>query len=321
MDLALRFAALVSALAPICLLALFFYARAGGRVSAELIGLGMMFGAISTFFPLGFALLLQLAGWDVSGIGNVYLRGIARAFLMAALPEELAKLCVLLLVVMRHEFCDRPEDVLVGSIAVALGFAACENVFYLFTALENGRLAIIGSARAAITVPMHAIDGVFMGLFVSGLVKSGSPARQILTGLGVVILLHGLYDAPLMIAGNFSNLRTWQELILPGGLLAFFLLFTIVVGALGLRWLRFVTEAMPSSSQDADFWHRLLLSRWLWRVIGVCLLLFGVGAFAYAGWSFAHKDAQGAIFLIHGFVPILFGLAMLRLTPRGAKAA
>jgi RsiW-degrading membrane proteinase PrsW (M82 family) len=86
----------------------------------------------------------------------------------------------------------------VGVVGLSLGFAAFENVMYLFSNVED--FLSVGFTRALFAVPGHFCDGVLMGYYYSK-VRFGSNATtkdQIMV-LGAPIILHGLYDAILFI--------------------------------------------------------------------------------------------------------------------------
>lgn len=113
-----------------------------------------------------------------------------------ALPEELAKFAVLMLYVRRHRAFDEPMDGLVYGAAVALGFAAVENLVYV---VQGG--AHVAVVRARLAVPGHAFDGMTMGaLLAVGLVRPHARGRYALLALLVPVACHTLYDAPMLLA-------------------------------------------------------------------------------------------------------------------------
>ena len=92
---------------------------------------------------------------------------------------------------------------LAGSFC-AMGFAAIENVGYLFDNYEQW--ASIGLLRAFISIPGHFFFAVTMGYFYSN-ATFGDPAkrtRNLLLAVGVPILLHALFDACLMVSDGFG---------------------------------------------------------------------------------------------------------------------
>ncbi|MDD2411572.1 MAG: PrsW family glutamic-type intramembrane protease [Bacteroidales bacterium] len=85
---------------------------------------------------------------------------------------------------------NEPLDGIVYGLAISMGFAAVENIFYVL----NGGVGL-GLLRMFTAVPMHAVCGVVMGYYV-GLAKfSSQGSRKLLsTGLLLAIAIHGLYD-------------------------------------------------------------------------------------------------------------------------------
>jgi hypothetical protein len=123
------------------------------------------------------------------------------AFVIAALCEETAKLAVLLGYSFRHGAFDESMDGIVYGATASLGFAAVENVLYV---LDGGfGLAVV---RGLLSVPGHATYGAVMGYYV-GRARFDPANRWRLVGLGLLaaILLHGLYDFPLMLIGDQAS--------------------------------------------------------------------------------------------------------------------
>lgn len=134
----------------------------------------------------------RFAQMDVD-LGHPWLHGAYSAFLLAAIPEELAKYLFLRRHIRSHH-CDEPMDGLVYGALVSLGFAAVENVFYV---LQCG--VWNGVFRAFTAVPMHASCGALMGLALArGKLQGAGPGRGLLPALAVPIVIHGLYDWPLL---------------------------------------------------------------------------------------------------------------------------
>lgn len=119
------------------------------------------------------------------------------AFMVAAIPEESAKLLVLLSFCARHRAFHHRTDGLVYGVAVALGFAALENVAYLFgpNIPADTDWMVIGMARAFMAVPMHAVVGATMGFFVGvSRAQHDRRCRWLCTAWIVAVALHGSYD-------------------------------------------------------------------------------------------------------------------------------
>lgn len=125
---------------------------------------------------------------------------LSMAFVSAALCEEICKFAFL-----RFGAWNNPEfgyrfDGIVYGVAVAVGFAALENILYVAqggfsTALMRGVLA----------VPLHAFCGVYMGIFFGAAkaaqVRGRSSLGFTFLALFVPMMIHGIYDT-LAFLGN-----------------------------------------------------------------------------------------------------------------------
>jgi RsiW-degrading membrane proteinase PrsW (M82 family) len=146
-----------------------------------------------------------------------------KAFVMAALVEEVAKaLCVRWFVWNRPEFDERMDGITYGTRA-GLGFALFENVIYLLGAKSLGAFIVMFVSRAILAVPGHAIYGGFMGYYAARKRFDGT-GPGLAGGLTFAILLHGLYDGALfVVAATFDDVGPIVLLLLlvPVGVLVF----------------------------------------------------------------------------------------------------
>ena len=137
------------------------------------------------------------------GDGNTVLGKMQHAFFKAAIPEELVKLAMLCLLLWKNRHFDERLDGIIYAVCVGMGFAALENVDYVFT--SGRQWGDVVAARAVLAVPGHYMDAVAMGYFYS--VAKFSPAKgtkrlwQLLLIILVPILLHGAYDTIAMTMG------------------------------------------------------------------------------------------------------------------------
>lgn len=151
-------------------------------------------------------------------------------FLGVALVEEGAKFLVLYAETWKNKAFNYLFDGVVYGVVAALGFATLENIIYVF----QGGLGV-AAMRAILSVPSHAIDGVFMGYFY-GLAKrdemrgnTSGRTTNLALALVVPVLLHGTYDYLLTIEASGA-----------------FLLFEIAVVALAVVHVnRLSKEATP----------------------------------------------------------------------------
>ncbi len=153
-----------------------------------------------------------------------YLYQFLNAFFGVALAEEFFKWVAMLLITKKSKHFNSLFDGIVYAAFVSLGFAALENVLYVF---EGG----IGVAitRMLLSVPAHMFFGVFMGFWYSmwninrksNIYKNELMAKHNLTddsrnpfptkrflalSLWMPVLVHGLYDFLLMTENVFCIL-------------------------------------------------------------------------------------------------------------------
>ena len=116
------------------------------------------------------------------------------AFAVVALMEEGLKYLVLRWYNYPHKEFDEPYDGIMYGVAVSLGFAAIENVLYVFW--SEGEEVETAMLRMFTAVPAHAAFGVLMGYFVgrAKFLEKGKRWLERMKGLGAAILVHGAYD-------------------------------------------------------------------------------------------------------------------------------
>jgi len=192
---------LIISIAPIFIIGLYIYFR--DKYEKEPIGIllrAFLAGCISVI-PI---LLIEIA------LGNFWTNNFANranilatagydAFVVAAFTEELFKFLFFALLIWRNKNFNEKYDGIVYAVFVSLGFAAVENVLYVF---ENG--AGVGILRAFTAVPAHTLFGITMGYFL-GLAKMKELKRKsnIIKAIIFPIILHGIYDFILMSEQTF----------------------------------------------------------------------------------------------------------------------
>lgn len=125
---------------------------------------------------------------------------ISKAFSTAAIPEETAKLFMLWLLLRKNKYFDERMDGIVYAAAVGMGFAATENILYLFSDLNNW--VTVGIVRALISVPGHFFFAVCMGYYYSLAHFKMTPykLKDSICVLLVPVIAHGIFDALLFIS-------------------------------------------------------------------------------------------------------------------------
>lgn len=125
----------------------------------------------------------------------------------SAVVEEFFKWMVIFFTAYKHVEFDEPYDGIVYAVAVSLGFATLENLFYL---IING--LNIAFWRALLPVSSHALFAVWMGYYL-GRAKFSNSRKQERTflwlSIGLPIGLHALYNA------IFLSIQNWIVVIVP----------------------------------------------------------------------------------------------------------
>ena len=192
---------ILAALAPVAWLLWTIYRKDSAKpepttwlVKAFLYGVGSLFLSFAISMPTSVVLGLSV---DNQTYGSP-IEALEDAFLLAAVPEELAKFFMLWLLLKKNPFFDEHFDGIVYAVCVGLGFAGLENVFYLFNGIEDGSWIGIGVTRALFSVPAHYFFAILMGYYYSiyhfGVDRSVKTKTMILIA---PILAHGLFDSIL----------------------------------------------------------------------------------------------------------------------------
>ena len=190
---------LLAALLPIAIL--IFYICYKDKKSPEPISQllkAFFFGILSAPLSFCFSIPFGALGLYPTEATNI-LESISTAFFAAAIPEEIAKFIMLWFLLRRNHYFDEKMDGIVYAVCVSLGFAALENILYLFSNYEE--FLSVGISRALFAVPGHFCFGILMGYYYS-LAKFYSRASMRNKALILIapIIVHGLYDSILFIA-------------------------------------------------------------------------------------------------------------------------
>ncbi|HLH95838.1 MAG TPA: PrsW family glutamic-type intramembrane protease [Xanthobacteraceae bacterium] len=131
--------------------------------------------------------------WGVVSLGFApLLKAAATATFVAAIPEETIKYFILVGAAEPHVDARRRQDLVSLAIAVSLGFATVENLFYV---LAPANWQVIAATRALTAVPGHAADGLTMGaLLTAARVVPRRRSLLAVLALLVPICMHAAYD-------------------------------------------------------------------------------------------------------------------------------
>ena len=147
------------------------------------------------------------------------------AFVVAGCVEEGFKLLFLYWLIWRNRHFDEYFDGIVYAVFVSMGFALVENVMYVFTGGFG-----TGIMRALLSVPAHFLFAVVMGYFFALAKFYKNRTWNMLMAFFVPVLLHGTFDALLMVAEVSEAMQ--------GTYLVAFIVFDIILWKIGKKRMR-----------------------------------------------------------------------------------
>ncbi|MBQ7563609.1 MAG: PrsW family intramembrane metalloprotease [Lachnospiraceae bacterium] len=203
---------------------------------AKLLWKLFLFGALTTVS----AIVVGLTGELVFGFLNpesmLYI--FIDNFLLTALVEETGKYLVLKKLTWKHPAFDYTFDAVMYAVTASLGFATLENIIFL---IDAGFAT--GIIRAVMSVPGHAIYGVFMGYYY-GMAKTADvngdkklAKSYLVKALLIPVLLHGFYDFCI---GSAEY----------GIFLVLLFIFEIILTVVGIRKLRKLSREDTAIRQE-----------------------------------------------------------------------
>ena len=283
--------------------------------------------------PVWIALLLGAASVPLLGVArgpfsailtapdNPWIAQALHSIFGVALPEEAAKILVIVVVSARRRPFSDPMDTVVYGAAAGLGFAAYENLAYLVQHAEMWRA--LAALRSVLTVPFHGALGIIAGAYLA-IARSGTAlgahrhhrdwarisSRMLI--LLAPLLLHAGFDFPLLTLQHEPDIDASARLMLG----AASLLTGLSSIAFAARLVRRVGHHHAPRTELAR--ERLSRLRRMWA-----LLLLGGGA-GFAGLVFVlssihhwlvNPERNAALILIPvGLVSIAIGGALLVVT-------
>ncbi len=143
-----------------------------------------------------------------------FITDILKWFVVIALTEELLKYLAVKLIVLKRQELDEPLDIILYMIVVALGFAALENILYLFSPIDSLSLNNIVKTTISISF-IRFIGATFLHTLCSGILGYFLAVsflylkkRLLLTVMGIftAVFLHGLYNFSIITLDDPLNL-------------------------------------------------------------------------------------------------------------------
>ncbi|MBQ9577087.1 MAG: PrsW family intramembrane metalloprotease, partial [Muribaculaceae bacterium] len=122
---------IVTALLPVLILGWWIYRKDSARPEPpRMLYKAFFYGVGSTFVSLLISTFMGMMGIMVYDLGS-FTGAVSTALFAAALPEEIAKLTMLWLLLRKNSYYDECLDGIVYAACVGLGFAGAENILYL----------------------------------------------------------------------------------------------------------------------------------------------------------------------------------------------
>lgn len=191
----------VIALAVLPALILLFYTYQQDKMQREplkMIGKGFLWGCLSVFCSFFISVPSMNLGLFPTEIHSFW-DAFRTAFFGAAIPEETAKLFCLWMFLRKNPYFDERMDGIVYAVCIGMGFAAFENIEYLFAAGTDW--VTTGVGRSLTAIPGHFGFAVIMGYFFSlnHFDRYRAPGAAVKMWL-YPVLAHGIYDTVAMMA-------------------------------------------------------------------------------------------------------------------------
>lgn len=150
-------------------------------------------------------------------------------FFIIAGSEEILKFLVVKLGVFGSWALDEPLDIMLYMVVAALGFAAVENILYLFSPIDNVSLGVIVQTAATITF-IRFVGSTFLHTLCSGLlgyflalstVRNKGKFKLAVTGMALAIFFHGLYDFSII------TLKSPYNILAPVAIIVALMIFML----------------------------------------------------------------------------------------------
>ncbi len=133
-----------------------------------------------------------------------FLTTIIMVVFVASITEEIAKYLVVKKTVLQNSECDEPVDIMIYAITAALGFAALENILFLFP-LEipfcYKEMATGSFFRFISGTFLHALTSAIMGYFLAISILNIKKRKLFISaGIFLAIVLHALYNFSIIMS-------------------------------------------------------------------------------------------------------------------------
>lgn len=238
------------AILPVIVLAIFIYRKDKfEKEPLRMLAKAFFFGCLSVIPAILIEQALQLGFFFMGGeYMSGFVTGIYNGFIVAGCSEELCKLALLALAVWKAPDFNEYFDGIVYATFVALGFAGIENLMYVFRQETFEVSLMTGGVRAILSVPGHFLFAVVMGYYFALAKFNPDKRRQnLFKAFFYPMLLHGTFDALLMIPEAMGEDGTWLSAVL----FPVFIFFDVKLWKVAMRHLKGLQE-MSGQQNNGD---------------------------------------------------------------------
>jgi len=177
-----------------------------------------------------FVIFIEMAlGNALNFLSTIPLESGILMFVIAPIVEEAAKYGAVHLSLNKNPVLDEPEDCMIYVIVAALGFAAIENVFAIFSFISIGAPGYLSDAfnfmsmRFISAVALHGLASAIMGYYFARFYFVKRNPLLIVWGLFLASLLHGVYNYLLFKDGQYMSLILTAGTLLAAAAIVLFL--------------------------------------------------------------------------------------------------
>jgi len=174
------------------------------------------------FIQVGSSYLLKDMGF------NPLIASLIYWFIVISLSEEFFKYLVIKFRVLNSPHLDEPVDIMIYMVIAALGFAAVENILYMFVPAGQFSFTVLLQRTLSLSL-IRFVGGTFLHTLCSAIIgyavaislcDQKNRRLEAATGIIMAVVLHGLYDFSIIaLEGNL-------KIIVPIAILIILAIFT-----------------------------------------------------------------------------------------------
>lgn len=186
-----------------------------------------LWGAVITipvfFIQIGLAYLLIKINLNSLATSLIYW------FLVISFTEELFKYLVVKMKALNSPYIDEPIDIVIYMVVAALGFAALENILYLFSPVDQlsfdavlSRTLLVSFIRFIGATFLHTLCSAVIGYALAiSYCDEKNRSLEVIFGIAMAVLLHGIYNLSIITIDGYLKLAIPALVILTLAFLVF----------------------------------------------------------------------------------------------------